>query len=109
MSALSGAPTKNDFLEKRVALLEKKIDEIEKKVPKLTRFILPQGNEISVLFHIARSVCRRAERDVVHYFKNFQPPASSFQLPIIKYLNRLSDFFFVLARFYNKKEIFAHR
>lgn len=94
MSGLSGAPMKNSIIEDGVKKLEKKIDEVDLKLPKLARFILPQGGEVSALAHIARTVCRRAEREVT-------------QLPIIQYLNRLSDFLFVLARSYSKKDILA--
>ncbi len=104
MSLLSGTPIKNNFLEKRVVMLEKKIDEIETKLPKLTRFILPQGNEASSLLHIARAVCRRAERETIQHFRSTKKIQS-----VLQYLNRLSDFLFVLARFYNKKEVFARK
>lgn len=100
MSLLSGAPEQNNTLEKNVIEIEKRIDEIEKSLPKLTLFILPQGSEASALAHIARAVCRRAEREVVRSFDKIQ---------ILQYLNRLSDFLFVLARFYNKKEVFARK
>lgn len=117
MSLLSGAPVKpgaglylvkNTSLELKVKKIEKKIDEIETKLPKLTRFILPQGNTVSVLFHIARAVCRRAERESVDFFNISKTIEQLNNRTIIKYLNRLSDFFFVLARFYSKKEVFAH-
>lgn len=90
-------------LESRIKQFEKHIDTMESKLPKLYRFILPQGNEVTALFHIARAVCRRAERDVVEF--SSQPITENRQLrTIIKYLNRLSDLFFVLARWYNKKQ-----
>jgi len=98
MSLLSGGTVKNNSLEKNVIEIEKRIDEIESKLPKLTRFILPQGSEASALAHIARAVCRRAEREIV---------AIKTDLVVVKYLNRLSDFLFVLARFYSKKEVFT--
>ncbi len=96
MSGLSGAPIKNSVLEDGVKELEKKIDEIELKLPKLARFILPQGGEVSALGHITRTICRRAEREVAEF---------SSQSSIIKYLNRLSDFLFVLARLYARNEV----
>ena len=103
MSFLSGAKTDLLFLEDRVLIFEKTIDEIERKLPKLNKFIIPGGNEASALFHILRVSCRRAERIFVEYFNN---PSTSLrtsnQLIIIKYLNRLSDLFFDLARKYGK-------
>jgi len=66
--------------------LEEEIDEMEEKLPELKNFILPKGP-----LHLARAVCRRAERRVV---------TAGF---IIKYLNRLSDYLFVLARWENFK------
>lgn len=74
--------------------LEKEIDRMEEKLPALNNFILPGGN-ISVSYcHIARCVCRRAERTVTKLKESEQSPDI-----IAKFLNRLSDFLFVLARF----------
>ncbi|MBI2968642.1 MAG: cob(I)yrinic acid a,c-diamide adenosyltransferase [Bacteroidetes bacterium] len=79
--------------EDNIKYLESVIDLLEKKLFPLKSFILPGGN-ISVSFcHIARSVCRRAERIVVKLSTE-----SNVNPDIIKYLNRLSDFYFVLAR-----------
>ena len=103
MSFLSGAKTDLLYLENKVTVFEKTIDAIEAKLPKLNKFILPGGNELSALFHILRVSCRRAERIFVEYFTN---PSTSLrtsnQLIIVKYLNRLSDLFFDLARKYGK-------
>lgn len=100
MSFLSGAPLKNSSLALEVKKIEKRIDEMEEKLPKLTHFILPQGSKQTSLAHVARTVCRRAEREVVRCFEKSQ---------ILPYLNRLSDYLFVLARLYNKKEILARK
>lgn len=100
MSLLSGAPVKNNSLERDVKEIEQKIDIIEQELPELNGFILPQGSETSSLAHITRTVCRRAEREVIKTKCSSQ---------IIQYFNRLSDFFFVLARFYNKKEVLARK
>lgn len=76
-----------------IEVLEKAIDEFEEGLPELTNFILP-GGELSVAqCHMARTICRRAERRIVEFSE--QTPI---QPEIVKYLNRLSDFFFVLAR-----------
>jgi len=97
MSFLSGAKINLSSLEKKVIDFEKKINVMEEKLPKLNKFILPGGTEISSRFHVLRVVCRRAERNVVRFNNN---------IIIIKYLNRLSDLLFVMARTYGKnKEI----
>lgn len=96
MGVLAGSGER-PHLSNRVKEFEKGIDTMEKKLPKLYRFILPQGNEITSLFHVARAVCRRTERDVVAFFSN-RPSL------IVRYLNRLSDLLFILARWYNKNQ-----
>ena len=98
MAVLSGANIDSKFLFGEKALtFENKIDELEKKLPRLNKFILPGGTETSSWFHILRVICRRAERNVVRFNNN---------IIIIKYLNRLSDLLFVMARTYGKnKEI----
>jgi len=93
MSYLSGMNIDLIFLDKRVEDFEKEIDRLDKKLPKLNRFIIPGGNEISAWFHILRVTCRRAERILIKY-KN--------DLLIVKYLNRMSDLFFTQARYYGK-------
>lgn len=93
MAHLSGSKTHVDFLMQETKKLEKNIDVMEEKLPILDRFILPQGGiEVSWL-HIARTVCRKAERNVIRYKK---------EKNIVQYLNRLSDFLFVMARMYTK-------
>lgn len=79
--------------EKSVKSLEKEIDEMNSKLPALDSFILPGGNELSARLHIARTVCRRAERAVVTFAQTTQKNQE------IPYLNRLSDWLFVAARF----------
>jgi len=100
MAYLSGSKLNLRFLDARVKDFERKIDEMDKKLTKLTRFILPGGAELSSWFHVLRTVCRRSERNVVRSFK--QSTINNQQLTILKYLNRLSDLFFTLARFHNK-------
>ena len=80
-----------------VALLEQEIDRLEEQLPPLTQFILPSGCEASVRVHTARTVCRRAERRVVALVD----ADSSVSERSIRYLNRLSDYLFVAARFTN--------
>jgi cob(I)alamin adenosyltransferase len=80
-----------------VEYLEKKIDELIAEAPALERFILPGGAPASASIHIARTVTRRAERLVVS-LRKADPEVSEASL---QYLNRLSDYFFALARVIN--------
>lgn len=77
--------------------LEKKIDEYIQEAPELERFILPGGTKPAASIHIARTVTRRAERLVVSLMKNDEKTPDL----ALKYLNRLSDYFFALARVVN--------
>ena len=81
------------IIESDVELLEKEIDTMEDSLPQMTHFVLPGGHTTVSYCHIARCVCRRAERLAVHLSHN-EPVADI----AIKYLNRLSDYLFVLAR-----------
>lgn len=96
MAVLSGAKPDLSYLPKRTAAFEKKIDAIQNKLPKLKRFILPGGTELSSLFHVCRAVCRRAERRVVVLLSS-HPTIENLKSTVI-YLNRLSDLFFMFAR-----------
>ena len=73
--------------------LENAIDEMELKLPQMTHFILPGGHTIVSYCHIARTVCRRAERASTLLFET-----ENFNIMVLSYLNRLSDYLFVLAR-----------
>lgn len=87
--ALAGPPIgEPDVLE-----LERAIDRLEAALPALKNFILPGGAPKGAALHLARTVCRRAERSVVALSREASVSAS-----ILKYLNRLSDLLFVLAR-----------
>lgn len=81
--------------ESRITDLEQSIDSIEESLPPLKNFVLPGGCAASAALHWARTVCRRAERDVVHLS---QQPGIADCARIIVYLNRLSDWLFVVAR-----------
>ena len=100
MSYLSGAKINLSFLDEKTNIFESTIDGIEKKLRPLTKFILPGGTEPSSWLHISRVKCRRAERIIIDYFNKRDVTSNEFK--IIKYLNRLSDLFFDLARLYNK-------
>lgn len=84
--------------ESEITFLENAIDELEEHLEPLISFILPGGSSAGATLHVGRTVCRRAERLAVECAKHDE--ISEFA---IKYLNRLSDFLFVLARFENKK------
>jgi len=94
-----------DDIQPRVSALEKRIDRMEESLPKITSFILPGGTALSSTIHITRSICRKAERRIVFVFQKKLDESSHITTQdfhiIIRYLNRLSDFFFVLARFVN--------
>jgi cob(I)alamin adenosyltransferase len=80
-----------------VERLEQTIDRLEAEVPPLRRFILPGGTMAGALLHLARTVCRRAERRVVGLGPDAVEPI------VIVYLNRLSDLLFVMARAVNHR------
>jgi cob(I)alamin adenosyltransferase len=81
------------IVESDVELLENEIDSMESELPPMTHFVLPGGHTTVSYCHISRCVCRRAERLAVHL--NHNEPVAEIA---IKYLNRLSDYLFVLAR-----------
>ena len=81
------------------ALRRSEIDQMNKELDKLQSFILPGGSQLSSFLHLSRSNVRRAERSIIEL--NDKEKVST---DIIKYVNRLSDFLFVAARFENKKE-----
>ena len=76
-----------------ISLIEKEIDLMEETLPKLNNFILPGGHKLVSYCHIARCVCRRAERAIARLNKTEESPEI-----VNKFLNRLSDFLFVLSR-----------
>ena len=82
-----------------VSALEEAIDRLEESVAPLRNFILPGGHPSASLFHVARTVARRAERRIVHLAQSAAVNPAS-----LAYLNRLSDFLFVAARYVNAKE-----
>lgn len=79
--------------------LEKWIDQLEKDLPPLKNFVLPNGTETAGRIHVARCVCRRAERSVVVLMS-----LETINREGLKYLNRLSDLLFVMSRTVNKRE-----
>lgn len=79
-----------------ITFLEEQIDHMQAEVPELCNFILPGGHPAAAYLHLARTVCRRAERLVV----TLNETITTGEFPLI-YLNRLSDFFFCFARYLN--------
>lgn len=94
-SYLSGKE-ESQLTEQQVIRLENQIDQWDQKLEPLMAFILPGGSLCAAHVHIARTVCRRAERELVKYHDVELVMATSLQ-----YLNRLSDWLFVLARYIN--------
>ena len=96
-SNLASDPEKDlitpDIFESDISTLEEQMDKMNGQLPPLKNFILPGGHTIVSFCHIARCVCRRAERRVVSLAQ-----IEKVDEIIIRYLNRLSDFLFVLAR-----------
>lgn len=93
-------PARHDLAiiqETHVAALEQAIDTLDARLPRLKQFILSGGSRGAALLHVSRSVCRRAERQVVKLAATGQDVAPR----LIAYLNRLSDYLFVAARAVN--------
>jgi cob(I)alamin adenosyltransferase len=93
---MDATPVVERIEEAHVTALEERIDRFDADLPSLDRFILPGGTPAGASLHSARTVCRRAERHVVE--ANASTPINE---QAIVYLNRLSDLFFVLARWAN--------
>ncbi|HEX2607889.1 MAG TPA: cob(I)yrinic acid a,c-diamide adenosyltransferase [Flavisolibacter sp.] len=88
-----------DLHDSDIALLEKRIDEMTAALPEMKHFILPGGHPAVSSIHIVRCVCRRAERLAV----SMQQHDLHVEEKVIRYLNRLSDYLFTLARFIGQK------
>ena len=80
--------------KKDVEYIELEIDRLNKDLPELKNFVIPGGHKTSSYSHVCRSICRRAERKISELNNK-----SSVDSNILAYVNRLSDFFFVLSRF----------
>jgi cob(I)alamin adenosyltransferase len=85
----------------QIEWLEKQIDHLNQPLPRLTDFILPGGHEASAWAHMARTVCRRAERKTAQLAA--EPSSSGLYKDCLIYLNRLSDYFFTMARWIHLK------
>jgi cob(I)alamin adenosyltransferase len=80
-----------------VLRLERHVDRLDAELPALATFILPGGAQAGAMLHLARTVCRRAERHMV----DLRPPLGPV---LLKYVNRLSDLLFVMARAANRRQ-----
>jgi cob(I)alamin adenosyltransferase len=87
------------IIDSQVARLESEIDILNAELPPLTSFILPGGKPAAAALHLARTVCRRAEREAVRLVEAGEPVNG----PALRYLNRLSDLLFVAARYANDR------
>lgn len=91
-----------EMTDSQIAALERTIDQLDGQLPNLSGFILPGGHPTAAWAHICRTVCRRAERKLTRISDEYVQgkAARQFQLALI-YLNRLSDYLFVVARYCN--------
>jgi cob(I)alamin adenosyltransferase len=87
-------------VDAQVARLEQEIDALNGELTPLRSFVLPGGTPAAAMLHLARTVCRRAERMIVELS---QRPGESVSTAVVKYVNRLSDFLFVASRYVNDK------
>lgn len=94
-------PKAEEKLDELTTRLENEIDIITQTFSPLTQFILPSGGKIACFIHIVRTVCRKTERTLVKYFANEDIP----DFNIVKFINRLSDYFFSLARLHYPQHI----
>jgi cob(I)alamin adenosyltransferase len=83
----------------QIEQLERAIDEFQERLEPLREFVVPAGTPAAAALHLARTVCRRAERRVVSLMRSASEPVAG---EVVVYLNRLSDLLFVLARSENK-------
>ncbi len=90
-------PGRQTLAEENITRLENLLDALNADLPYLKEFCLPGGSRAAALAHVARTVCRRAERRIVTLSRTEEVPQTS-----TKYINRLSDLLFVMARVLNK-------
>ncbi|HMF88427.1 MAG TPA: cob(I)yrinic acid a,c-diamide adenosyltransferase [Gemmatimonadaceae bacterium] len=96
LEKMHGHLTKASIDDRRIRDLEHAIDDCEKELEPLKAFVIPGGSGKGAALHVARTVCRRAERRVVHLQREVEIPQI-----VVVYLNRLSDLLFMLARVAN--------
>jgi cob(I)alamin adenosyltransferase len=105
-SLLASTPGSPSFVslkgihEEQIKFLEAAIDRMEEELPEVRLFILPGGHPFAAWAHVARAVCRRTERRVVHLFSEVKAGEAKEKLRgVVVFLNRLSDYLFVFARY----------
>lgn len=106
-SFFAGSKIDGTLLQKRVKEMEARIDIMDNAMPALRQFILPGGTQLASFVHLTRSVTRRVERKAVFvltHCSDYSHLNQKYVEQSVTYLNRLSDFLFVLARFINKEE-----
>jgi cob(I)alamin adenosyltransferase len=84
----------------QVSRLEAEIDQLNGELQPLRSFVLPGGSAAAAALHVARTVCRRTERAIVELAGQ---PGEPVEAPVLKYINRLSDFLFVASRYVNER------
>lgn len=103
-TSVSDLRSKLNCDEKKIEFLELEMDQMEANLPPLSNFVLPGGHPVVAYCHICRTICRRTERIVSELAEGME-----IDNWVLRYLNRLSDYFFVLSRymtnFYQVKEI----
>jgi cob(I)alamin adenosyltransferase len=98
-SVVPGLPAKPDRIgDEDVAALERWIDRLDTELAPLTSFVLPGGSALGAELHVARAVCRRAERRTVTLLQ-----VDPIELRLVRYLNRLGDLLFVMARWCTRR------
>ena len=103
-STTPGSPIRSNIKQvtvTQISFLENAIDRMENKLPELKNFILPGGHISAALAHVTRSVCRRVERNAVRLEVNTETLQKSYN-NVLVFLNRLSDYLFVMARYCNQ-------
>jgi len=96
-----GAPTRLRVDESYTRRIEGWIDEVNEALEPLNSFVLPGGQPAAAWMHVARTVCRRAEREIVMVLDMEDEAAERFNSEVARYLNRLSDLLFCLSRAFN--------
>jgi len=90
------------IVDAQVVRLEREIDELNRDLAPLRSFVLPGGAAAAAYLHLARTVCRRAERLIVELAAQ---PGETVSAPALRFVNRLSDFLFVASRYVNDKGV----
>ena len=106
LATTRGSPSEDSLEEfnlEKITFIENAIDRLERKLPALKNFILPGGHTTAAWAHVARAVCRRSERHVLRVLEETAKDGKEEEsYYLLMYLNRLSDYLFMLARYLNK-------